>query len=229
MGLNMAIMTSGEAMQALLDQGCMFIPEQGYHFKGISGRHLNGYFNIDPAMPFPRLISKMTEAIIEPFTHDDVEVVFAPAVGAIPMAHWGSHHLSERLGKEIPGIWADKLKPRGFRVERAGFAKELKNKRVLILEDMINQMFSVRELVRLVQENGGEAVGVGSVASHQGVSAQAIGVPKLISLVQIKYEAWDEESCELCTRRVPMVVDIGHGDDFVSHNADYPSVSVLSH
>lgn len=224
----MAVMTSAEALQALRDKGCVYLPDDGYHFKGISGRHLSGYCNIDPAMPFPRLISRMTEAIVEPFVDDNVEVVFAPAVGAIPMAHWGSHHLSSRTKKDVSGIWADKIKPRGFRIERAGFAEALKGKRVLILEDMINQMFSVRELVRLVEETGGHTVGVGSIASNRNVTAEAIGVPKIFSLTEVGYDAYDEDSCELCAKLVPMVTDIGHGDEFVTARPDYPGVAIVS-
>lgn len=221
-------MTPAEALEALHHRGCIFFPEDGYHFVGISGRHLNGYFNIDPAMPHPQLISRLTESIVDSFANDEVEVVFAPAVGAIPMAHWGSHHLATRLKREIPGLWADKIKPRGFRIERYGFAEVLRNRRVLILEDMINQMFSVRELAKLVRELGGEPIGVGAVAVHHQVSAEAIGVPKLVSLVKIKYEAWEADDCPLCDNQIPMVVDIGHGDEFVAQRPTYPSLTVLS-
>lgn len=224
----MAIMTSAEALKALREKGCVYLPEDGYHFKGISGRHLAGYCNIDPAMPHVQLISRMTEALVVPFVDDDVEVVFAPAVGAIPMAHWGSHHLSQRTKKDVSGIWADKVKPRGFQIDRAGFGEVLRGKRVLILEDMINQMFSVRELVRLVKEYGGTAVGVGSIASNRNVTAEGIGVPKLVSLAEVGYDAWDEGACDLCEKRVPMVVDIGHGDEFVANNAGYPQITLLA-
>ena len=223
------MMTEAEALKALKQHGSLYAPEDGYHFKGISGSHLNGYCNIDPVLPFPKLLSRMTEAIVTPFRDEGIETVFVPATGAIPLAEWGPYHLERITGSEVCGIWGDKVKPRGFTIERDGFLDAIKGKKVLILEDMINKMFSVRELVRLVKENNGRVVGVGSIISNNrnGVSAEAIGVPQFTSLAWFGYDVWDEDSCELCAQRVPMVTDIGHGGEFADEHPDYPTAQVL--
>ncbi|MBW3568546.1 hypothetical protein KY385_00235 [Candidatus Parcubacteria bacterium] len=221
------LMTEAEALQALKDKGSLYAPEDGYHFKGASGKHISGYCNIDPVLPFTDLLSKMTEAIIENFIDDGVETVIAPATGGIPLTQWGSHHLQKINGGEVLGVWADKAKPEGFAIERAGFAEAIKGQKVLVLEDVVNTMYSIKQVIELVREHGGDVVGLGSVVANRGVSAEALGVNKFFNLATFAYDSWKEAECELCARKVPMVIDIGHGDKFAAAHPDYPTVKVL--
>ncbi len=211
--------------RAILEQyGCIY---EG-HFVGTSGKHLAGYCNIDPLMPHAATVGEMARELVEPFAESGVETVVSPAVGAIPMAHWGAHHLQKITGKEIYGVWADKIKPQGkpksFAFERGGFLEAVKGKKILILEDIINQMFSIKEVVKVVQEAGGIIVGVGSVTVNRGVSAEAIGVPKLTNLTRVEYDVWTPEDCPksgLCSRGVPIITDVGHGDEYQVEHPDY--------
>jgi len=185
--------------------------------------HLDGYCNIDPALPRVDFISRMTRQLVEAFQDDVVEAVLVPAIGAIPMAQWAPYWYRELTGREIPGVWADKVKPRGFVIERNGFAAGIAGKRVLILEDMINQMYSVKELDKIVRQLGGKTVGVGALIANRGVTAAKIGVPKFVGLCEFAYEAWDETNCELCKSKVPIVVDpaLGHGEEFRQAHPNY--------
>jgi orotate phosphoribosyltransferase len=204
----------------LEDKGCIY----GGHFVGVSGKHLSGYCNIDPILPHVAIVSRMTEALIKSFADDGIETVVAPAIGAIPLSHWGAHHLEALTGKTVLGVWADKVKPAGFAFEREGFLEAVQGKRVLILEDMVNQMFSVKEMVRLVNEAGGTPVGVGAIAANKGVSAEAMGVSKFVKLCDVHYDAWTPEDCQkegLCAKNEPIVEDIGHGDEFKAEHPEY--------
>jgi orotate phosphoribosyltransferase len=204
--------------------GCIY---EG-HFVGTSGKHLSGYCNIDPLLPHVALVSQLIEMLAADFKDDGVETVASPAIGAIPFCHWGAHHLAKMTGKEVFGVWGDKVsgaKVKTFAFERAGFAKAVKGKRVLILEDMINQMASIKAMIKTVQDAGGTVVGVGSVAANRGVNAEAMGVPKFVKLTSVEYDVWTPEDCVktgLCSRNVPIVADIGHGDDFRKVNPHYP-------
>ncbi len=213
-----------EIRQTLQEKGCLYTPEQGYHFVGVSGKHLSGYCNVDPALPDVDFVSQVSRLLVEPFKDAGVETVLAPAIGAIPLAQWGPHYLSEMTGKKVWGVWADKVKPRGFVIERIGFAEVISGKKVLILEDMINQMFSVTELRRIVEELGGEVIGVGAMVANSTASAEKIGVKKLVRLCVFAYEAWEPDDCKLCKAKVPIVTDpaLGHGDDFRASHPDYP-------
>ena len=142
----------------------------------------------------------------------------------------------ESNGGDVKGVWADKVSgaaERTFIFEREGFTDAVKGKKILILEDMINQMTSIKAMIKTVRDAGGIIVGVGSVAANRGVSAEAMDVSKFIKLCSIEYDAWNADDCAtngLCSKKEPIVTDIGHGDDFQKNNPDYKGgyVTLLS-
>jgi orotate phosphoribosyltransferase len=217
-------LTKEEIAEALRAKGCFHAPEEGGHFVGISGKHLDGYYNIDPALPDVALMSELSRQLVEPFAKSGVEAVFVPAIGAIPLAAWGPYHLERLAGKPVSGVWADKVKPRGFAIERTGYREALEGKKVLVLEDIINQMFSVRELVKLAGTLSAKVVGVGGVMVKDTATAAEIGVPQLVTLYDFQYEAWEPDACKLCAQRVPIVTDpaLGHGYEFQAQHPNYP-------
>ena len=148
------------AKKELEKVGCIY---EG-HFVGVSGKHLAGYCNIDPLLPHVNLVSKMIKTIVSEFQKAGVETVVSPAVGAIPFSHWGAYHLSKLTKKDVKGVWADKVKSsekKAFAFERQGFIEAVKGKKVLIVEDMINQMFSIKATIETVEKAGGKIVGIG--------------------------------------------------------------------
>ena len=207
----------------LENKNCIF----SAHFVGTSGKHLAGYCNIDPALPHAAFINDLTMLMVEPFKDDGIETIISPAIGAIPFASLGALHLEKMTGKKVFGVWADKTKvndEKDFIFERSGFEEKVKGKKVIILEDMINQMVSINKVVSLVNRVGGEIAGVASVAGNKGVSAEAIGVPKYVRLCAVEYDAWTPEDCAkvgLCSKKRPIVEDIGHGDSFKEEHPDY--------
>jgi orotate phosphoribosyltransferase len=214
-----------DVRQELRDRGCLYL-DTGNQFIGISGKHLTGYCNVDPALADVKFMSQMGRNLVEPYLDDNIEAVLVPAIGAIPLAQWGPHHLMEANGGNIPGAWADKVKPRGFVLERNGFRRAIADKRVLILEDMINQMFSAGELVKVARDVGSFVVGVGAIAANKGVSAEAMQVPKFNRLCEVAYEAFTPEDCEThgpCSEGRPIVINeaLGHGAEYQKEHADY--------
>lgn len=218
-----------DVRKTLEEKGCIF----SGHFVGVSGKHLSGYCNIDPLLPHASTLKQLVDMMVEEFKDENVDTVVSPATGAIPLSQWGAYLLEEKTGKPVLGVWADKVKPEGFAFERDGFIEAIKGKRLIILEDMINQMHSIRKVVAVVKETGGNIVGVASIAANRGVSAEAIGVPRYVKLCAVEYDAWAPGDCKksgLCSKNVPIVEDIGHGDEFKQTWPDYPGgyVKLLS-
>ena len=209
--------------QELQNIGCIY---EG-HFVGVSTKHLAGYVNYDVLLPHVELVSKIIEQLVSNFQDDDIDTVVTPAVSAIPFSHWGAHYLSQSSNKEVFGVWADKVSgapTREFIFERDGFASKVKGKKVIILDDIINQMASAKAMIKTVTEAGGDIVGFGCISANSGVSAEAIGVPKLVSLTTTEYDVWTAEDCQktgLCSKNIPIVEDIGHGDEFKKENPNY--------
>ncbi len=197
------------------------------HFVGVSTKHLSGYWNNDPLLPHVALVEKMTMELVAQFKNDRIDTVASPAVGAIPLAQFGAQRLAKLTGKDVLAVWADKVagaKEREFIFEREGFAEAVKGKRVLLLEDIINQMASIKAMIKTVRAAGGNIVGVGALEVNRGVSAKALNVPKLVRLIDAFYDAWTAEDCAkdgLCAQGVPIVTDIGHGDDFQKKHPKY--------
>ncbi|HUD10198.1 MAG TPA: hypothetical protein VMR28_00830 [Candidatus Saccharimonadales bacterium] len=212
-----------DVRKKLVEIGCIY---KG-HFVGVSTKHLSGYCNVDPLLPHVSLVDAFIKELVEPFRDSGIETVAVPAVGAIPFSHWGAHHLMQGSTKEIYGVWADKVSgapTREFIFEREGFLQTIKGKKILILEDMINQMVSIKAMIKTVTEAGGKIIGVGCIAANRGVDTKALNVPKFVKLCSVEYEAWIVEDCAksgLCSQNVPIVTDIGHGDDFKKVHPDY--------
>lgn len=213
-----------EITHELKEIGCIY----SGHFVGVSTKHLAGYCNIDPLLPHVDVVSRYIRELVTHFKDDYVETVVSPAVGAIPFCHWGAHHLSELTDTKVLGVWGDKVKTndgtKAFAFEREGFEKAVGGKKVLILEDMINQMFSIKGIIKTVEDAGGEVIGIGSVAANKGVTAEAMNVPKFVKLTGVEYDAWTAEECAqsgLCSQNIPIVEDIGHGDEFKQTHPDY--------
>lgn len=197
------------------------------HFVGTSDNHLAGYCDTDPLLPHTNELNKLVGQMVNPFKDDGVETVAATPYGSTPFAHIGASNLANLTGREIFGIFADKQVIAGkkvFNIDRRGFREAVDGKKVLVLEDMINRMGSIKDMVQLIRTQGGIVIGVGSIAANRGVTAEAIGVPKLVTLSEIYYETWTPEECiesGLCSRGEPIITDIGHGDKFQRENPDY--------
>lgn len=210
---------------------CLYL-DTGNQFIGISGKHLTGYCNVDPALTDVMFMAQVGFDLSKPYMHEDIEAVLVPAIGAIPIGQWAAYHLSEASGKPVAAVWADKIKPTDpnksveFALERNGFRPAVAGKRLLILEDMINQMLSAGALVQLGLEVEAEVIGVGALAANKGVSAEALGVPILNKLCEVIYDAYEPEDCAdhgPCAQKMPIVVDkaLGHGSTYREMNPDY--------
>ncbi len=198
------------------------------HFVGTSGKHLAGYCNNDRIMPHTAKVNEIARLLVEPFKDEGIETVAAPATGAIPLAHLSALHLEAMTGRKIYAVWADKTKVNGekaFVFERSGYAEAVKGKKVLIVEDIVNQMFTMKKVIEAVRAAGGDIRGVASIEHNAGVSAEALGIPKYHGLCLIQYKAWMPEDCArvgLCAEKEPIVLDVAHGEDFKAAYPDYP-------
>lgn len=209
-----------DVRKTLEEKGCIF----SGHFVGTSGNHLAGYVNLDPIFPHVSIVKEAVEMLVKQFADKDVQTVAVAATAGIPLSQWGAYLMGELTGKTVMAVWADKDGHGGLVFERDGFVPAVRGKRVLILEDIVNQMHSVKKVKEQVEKVGGKVVGIGSIAANKGVSAKALGVPKYVKLCTTAYDAWSPEDCKksgLCAKKVPIVEDIGHGAEFREKWPDY--------
>ena len=165
------------------------------HFLLTSGRHSDKYMQCAKIFQDANYSVPLCAELVEQYKDDNVEVVIGPAIGAIQM----SYEVGKQLG--VRNIFAERDGD-GKMTLRRGFTIE-KGQRVLIVEDVVTTGGSVREVIDLVNECGGDIVGVGSIVDRTGGKID-FGVPyrSAFAMDIISYEA---DECPICKTGAPLV------------------------
>jgi orotate phosphoribosyltransferase len=185
------------------------------HIVYTSGRHGSAYVNKDAIYPHTESVSVLCEEIADHFRGSGVEVVAAPAIGGVILSQWVAHHLQSRQCDAI-AVYAEKAADGTFEFRR-GYDRLLAGRRVLVVEDILTTGGSLREVCRAVGAAGGTIVGAAALCNRGSITAAEVGgPPDLFTLIEIPLEAWDEATCPLCARGVPINTDVGKGREFLA-------------
>jgi orotate phosphoribosyltransferase len=164
------------------------------------------------------VVAQLADQLIEPYL-GKVDTIVAPATSSIVLTvQCGLAFL--RQGQQVASVWADKSNG-GFIFERAGFMQHITNKRVLVVEDLLNTGGSVEKTCRLVEQSGGTLVAASVVCNRGASTAASLQVPELHTLATVKMDVYEAEGCPLCAEGRPIVDDIGHGDNYKAQHPDY--------
>lgn len=194
-------------LKTLKDIGAII---QNSHIIYTSGKHGSAYVNKDAIYPHTRLTCDLCLEIAAHFEDQGVDVVVAPAIGAVILSQWIAFHLSEIEDREVLSVYAEK-DGESFVIKR-GYDKLLKDKNCLVVEDILNTGGSALKVVQKVRELGGNVIGVAALCNRGGVTEEDLDdVPELFSLTQIKLEAWDAKDCPLCAKNIPINTSVGKG------------------
>lgn len=186
------------------------------HFVYTSGKHGSMYIDKDHLYPHTRETSQITKLFAEKYKDFDVNVVAGPALGAVVLSGWSAYHLSNlRKRKKVLGIYTEKT-PDKNQVLRRGWDKLVKDKNVLVVEDLTTTGGSVRKTVDSVKAAGGNIVGVSVMVNRDpvNITSEVVGGP-FSALSVYRADAYDEEECPLCANNVPINTEIGHGREFL--------------
>ena len=85
-------MTEEQVLSKLKSVGAIV---ENSHFVYSSGLHGDCYVNKDALYPHTQLTSELTNAMIQAFSKDKIDVVLAPAMGGIILSQWAAFHLSK--------------------------------------------------------------------------------------------------------------------------------------
>ncbi len=186
------------------------------HFVYTSGKHGSVYINKDAVYTHVNETSKIGKMFAIKFKSKAIDVVAAPALGGIILSQWTAYHLSKLKGKEVISVYTEKT-PDKDQVFTRGYDKLVKNKKVLVIEDLTTTGGSVKKVVKSVKKAGGKVIGVAVMVNRnpKGVNAKFMGVP-FAALGVIKAEAFDANKCELCNKNVPINTTVGHGKKYLA-------------
>jgi len=176
------------------------------HFKLTSGKHSNTYINKDSIYCktdlFELVIRNMIFEIAMSF--NGYEVITGPAIaGAILAAP-----IANTIGKTF--VYPEKVEDqplhgdpsKWWKMEfRRGYDKVIKDKRVLIVEDIITTGSSVEKTIKAIQECDGIPIGVMAIWNRTGWHKLSIK-----SLINEKVDSWwpQNNGCPLCIEGVPL-------------------------
>lgn len=186
------MMTEAEVKQLLIDTKAIL---EG-HFLLTSGLHSPLYVEKFNVLQHPKYTEKLCQELAERFRDQHVGLVIGPMTGGILLAH----EVGKSLGTRA--IFTEREK--GIMTLRRGFRIE-PGTRVLIVEDIVTTGGSVKEVVKVVRDYGGEIVGVGLLVDRSGGKAD-FGVPKekVQALLHLNVETYTAEACPLCEAGVEM-------------------------
>lgn len=233
-------MTEQQVLQILARVGAVIT---GSHIVYTSGKHGTAYVNKDAVYPHTMETSRLCLAIAEEFVNRGIEVVVAPAIGGVILSQWVAYHLSGFAGREVLGVYAEKVEETGstlwyicfglrllwrripqlgrppiehFVIKR-GYDKIVADKNVLVVEDVLTTGGSAKKVIEATRALNGNVVGLGVLCNRGGVTRTDVGNPsKLFALVNVHFDAWDEDKCPLCAQGVPINTDVGKGREFLA-------------
>lgn len=200
------------------------------HFVYAKGGHGSEYVNKDTILPHWEDLSTLCLDIAQHFKDLDVEVVIGPVVAGAIIAQRVAEHLSRLTGKKVLAVYADKVGEDAqgnalFKIKR-GYDKLVKDKRILVSEDILNTGGSALSVIELVRAAGGIVVGVGAINNRGGVTTEKLGdVPFAYWCTEVDMKNYPPDECPMCKAGIPINTQLGHGAGFVAKHGQ-PKVSV---
>ena len=185
------------------------------HIVLTTGRHTDGYINLDKLIPYTQDFSKIGRIFAEKYKDKVIDVVAGPAVGGILLSQWVAYHLSKLYKKEVLAVFTEKDPQKNQILER-GFKKLVKGKKILVVEDFTTTGGSVKAAVKAVQAAGGRVMEICVILNREPdrVNSRTMGIP-FKSLDNFEVDSWLEEECPLCQKGVPINTSVGHGKQYL--------------
>lgn len=162
------------------------------HFLLSSGKHSGGYIQCAKLLQYPDIGEEAISYLIEELKDLEFDTVVGPAMGGIIAAY----ELGRQMGKKT--IFSERQDGemtfrRGFRIEP--------DEKYLIVEDVVTTGKSAKEVQKVIEDLGGEVVGIASIIDRSGGD----GTEDLYSGVKLEIEAYTPEECPLCKEGVPLI------------------------
>ena len=164
------------------------------HFLLSSGLHSDVYLQSALVLQHPTHAETLCRELAKPFKGDGIQVVLAPAIGGILVAHEMARAIGARclFAEREDGVM--RLR-RGF-VIRPG-------ERCLVVEDVITTGGSTREVIKVVEEAKGTLAGIGALIDRSGGTARF--PVKQVALATLSVPTYKPEDCPLCKTGTPAV------------------------
>jgi orotate phosphoribosyltransferase len=163
------------------------------HFKLTSGLHSDTYFQCAKVLQHPEHLTEICRHITEHFKDTPVDTVISPAIGGIVVGT----EVGRQLG--VKTIFAERKE--GTMMLRRGFSIE-PGEQVLVIEDVITTGGSVKEVIDIVRQQGGEIAGVGTVVDRSNGTVRL--ADSQYSLLSLEVRSYRPDECPMCRENIPL-------------------------
>ncbi|MFW6382350.1 MAG: orotate phosphoribosyltransferase [Bacillota bacterium] len=159
------------------------------HFLLSSGRHADRYIQCAQVLQYPWYTKELAEGIADIWSEYQPEVVVGPAMGGVVLAYAVGQALNR------PAIFSERKE--GEMKFRRGFSLE-EGQRVLVVEDVVTTGGSVKELLRIIEAEGAEIIGISSIVDRSNGKAE-FKYP-FQPLLQLEVPSFEESECPICQK-----------------------------
>ncbi|MDD4874207.1 MAG: orotate phosphoribosyltransferase [Dehalococcoidales bacterium] len=164
------------------------------HFLLTSGLHSPVYWEKFRVLQHPCYTEQLCQLISRNFSRSNIEIVAGPTTGGIILAHEVGRQL------DVRSLFAEKEGEK--RVFKRGFGVK-RGERVLVVDDILTTGKSVREVLDLVNEQGGIVAGVG-VLVDRSEQEHNFDAP-LFSCLRSVTITYNPQDCPLCAAGIPII------------------------
>lgn len=183
------------------------------HFVYASGKHGGLYVNKTAGLVLASHAFAFAKGIAENFEKHGIEAVAAPELRAISLMADVRRALWELTGREVAGIVVEKIRDEnGMPTGRFAVGRDqerfVRDRRTLVLDDILTTGGSARKAVEAICAAGGVPVAVAALWNRGGVSKNALGVASVFALVSEPLTDWSETDCPFCRDGVPVNVNL---------------------
>ncbi|HEK85762.1 MAG: orotate phosphoribosyltransferase [Candidatus Saccharicenans sp.] len=167
------------------------------HFQLTSGKHSEWYFEKIKLIERPVVLEKIITWLVEDIKNDclDFDYVVSPAYGGIAIGFLTALKLKK--------FFAFTQRAEEKMTIRSGFSG-LNKAKAIIVEDILTTGGSVSEVLDCLNLREVEVVGIYCLVDRSGGEVLVQGKP-VKSLLSLKVEAYEPDSCPLCQQGLPLV------------------------
>lgn len=165
------------------------------HFLYTSGRHGDTYMQCARILEYPNYTVELSTYLVDAFKDDNIDIVIGPAMGGVIFAY----EIARQLG--VKNLFTERED--GKMTLRRGYQIP-KGARVLVAEDVITTGGSVREVIDIVKEQGGELAGVAILVDR--TNGKIDFNCKMQAVYSADIKSYEPQDCPICKKKdIPLI------------------------